>query len=168
MNVKAIVYTSKTGNTEAYAKLLSKKTALACYTSEEAERVLPEGSEIVYLGWLMASTVTGYKKASKRYRVQAVCGVCLGTCGSQIAEVRKMNGISETLPLFTLQGGFDMNKLHGMNKFMMKIMRRYLKGQIAKKETKTADDERIVSMLDHGGSAVCVENLVPVIECLEK
>ena len=164
MNVKAIVYTSGTGPTAEYAKLLGKKTKLPVYSLDDAENELPKGSEIIYLGWLMASTIKGYKKAAKLYLVKIVCGVGLATGGSQLPEVRKMNAIPDKLPLYTLQGGFDMNKLHGMNKLMMKIMRRVLKKQIFKKPERTPEDEKIVQMLDHGGSAVCAENLVPVIE----
>lgn len=166
MKLEAIVYTSGTGYTAEYARLLGEKTNLPVYSLEEAERELSQDTQIVYLGWLMASMIKGYKKASKLYRVRIACGVCLGTCGSQLAEVRKMNSLPEEFPLFTLQGGFDMNKLHGMNKFMMKIMRRYLKKQIAEKPDKTEDDERIVQMLDNGGSAVKEENLEPILNML--
>ena len=168
MKLEAIVYTSGTGYTAEYAKLLSEKTGLKVYSLKEAQDKLPSGSQIVYLGWLMASMIKGYKKASKLYCIRIVCGVGLGTCGSQMEEVRKMNAVLEELPLFTLQGGFDMNKLHGMNKFMMKIMRRVLKKQIAEKSDKTEDDKKIVQMLDCGGSAVKEENLEPILVLLKK
>ncbi|MBE6639043.1 MAG: hypothetical protein E7616_06280 [Ruminococcaceae bacterium] len=167
MQIKAIVYTSETGNTAKYAKKLGEKTKLKVYSLEQALTALPDGTEIVYLGWLMASMVKGYKTAAKKFRILLVCGVCLGTSGSQLEEVRKMNAIDEKVPLFTLQGGFDMQKLHGMNKFMMKIMRRILKNQIEKKPEKTPDDEKIVWMLDKGGSVVCEEYLEPVIKQIE-
>ena len=163
MNLKAIVYTSGTGTTAQYAKMLGKEMSLPIYNLEQALKELPGGSEIIYLGWLMASHIQGYKKAAQNFDVKTVCGVGLAIGGSNLAEVRKMNSIPASFPLFTLQGGFDMNKLHGMNKFLMKIMRKYLKKEIAKKDVKTADDERIVEMLDHGGSAVSPEKLAPVL-----
>ena len=43
-----------------------------CDTLEEAKNALPAGTEIVYLGWLMASFVSGYNKASKLISVRAV------------------------------------------------------------------------------------------------
>ena len=67
---------------------------------------------MIYLGWLMAGKVQGYAKAAKRYRVAAVCGVGMGASGSQLADVRKANSLGDALPLFTLQGGFDMDKLN--------------------------------------------------------
>lgn len=168
MNIKAIVYTSNTGYTAEYARLLGEKTGLPVYSLEEAKQNLTERTEIVYLGWLMASMVKGYGEASKLYNISLVCGVCLGTGGSQMPEVRKMNKLPKGLPLFTLQGGFDMNKLRGMNKFMMKIMKKILTKQINGKEEQTEDDRAILHMLNEGGSCVSEENLAPVIELIKE
>ena len=57
----AIVYTSNTGFTEKYAKLLGGKLFLPVYSLEEAKGKLAAGAEIIYLGWLMAGTVKGYR-----------------------------------------------------------------------------------------------------------
>lgn len=73
--MNAIVYTSNTGSAERYAKLLAHETALPAYSLAEAEGALAAGAEIIYLGWVMASTVKGYAAAARRYRVRAVCGV---------------------------------------------------------------------------------------------
>ena len=122
MNANSIVYTSNTGYTAEYARLLGEKTGLPVYSLDEAEQKLAAGNCVIYLGWLMAGKVQGYKKAAKRYKVQAVCGVGMGGNGSQLREVRKANAIPEKTPLFTLQGGFDINKLSGVYKLMMTIM----------------------------------------------
>lgn len=167
MKVSAIVYTSNTGYTEQYANILADKTGLPVYNVENVKKDLAEGSDVIYLGWLMAGFVTDYKVVLKHCNVKAVCGVCLGTSGSQIDTVRKNNSIPEEIPVFTLQGGFDMKKLKGMHKFTMKIVRKSLKKQIAAKEEQTEDDKLIVQMLDHGGSAVSEDALMPVIELLD-
>ena len=36
---------------------------------------VPSGSEIIYLGWIMAGGIKGYKEAAKLYKVCAVCGI---------------------------------------------------------------------------------------------
>ena len=51
-----IVYTSNTGYTEKYAKLLGEQLGLPAFSAEQADS-LPEGTEILYLGWLMAGVV---------------------------------------------------------------------------------------------------------------
>ena len=37
MNIEAIVYTSNTGNTEQYAKMLAARTGLTVYSAKDAE-----------------------------------------------------------------------------------------------------------------------------------
>lgn len=81
--MKAIVYTSNTGSAAQYAALLAKETALPVYALAEAVKKLPRGTEILYVGWLMAGTVKGYKKAAKRFAVQAVCAVGMFETGTQ-------------------------------------------------------------------------------------
>ena len=69
MNMKAIVYTSSTGHTTEYAKILGEKTGLPVYALNEALKQLSNGIEIIYLGWLFANGIKGYKKAAKKYNV---------------------------------------------------------------------------------------------------
>lgn len=168
MNTKAIVYTSNTGYTAEYARILGEKTKLPVYSLEEAEKNVPAKSEIIYLGWVMAFRIQGYEKAAKLYNIAVLCGVCLGTTGSLICEIRKAQKIDERLPLFTLQGGFDMNKLRGVNKFIMKIMKKVLTKQITAKEEQTDDDRTILRLLNEGGGCVSEENLASVLDLIKK
>ena len=163
MNANSIVYTSNTGYTAEYARLLGERTGLPVYSLAEAERKLAAGNRVIYLGWLMAGKVQGYKKAAKRYKVQAVCGVGMGGNGSQLQEVRKANAISEKTPLFTLQGGFDINKLSGVYKLMMTIMVKTAGKGLAEKQDRTPDEDVMLEMLTRGGSRVSAENLAEVL-----
>ena len=163
MNANSIVYTSNTGYTAEYARLLGERTGLPVYSLAEAERKLAAGNRVIYLGWLMAGKVQGYKKAAKRYKVQAVCGVGMGGNGSQLQEVRKANAISEKTPLFTLQGGFDINKLSGVYKLMMTIMVKTAGKGLAEKQDRTPEEDVMLDMLTRGGSRVSAENLADVL-----
>ena len=160
MAIKAIVYTSNTGYTAEYAKRLHDNTDLPVYRLDDANRKLKPGTEIIYLGWLMAGTVMGYKDAAKLYNIKAVCGVGLATSGSLDDAVRKTNNIPHETAVFTLQGGFDMKKLKGGYKVGMMIMSKILKKKLS---ADTEENRRIVNMLDNGGSCVSVENLKDVI-----
>ena len=166
--MNAIVYTSNTGFTAQYAGLLGGKLNLPAYSLDTAKRELAAGAEIIYLGWLMAGQVKGYKQAAKLYKIAAVCGVGMGAGGSQIKEVRKGNAIPENIPLFTLQGGFELNKLHGIYKFMMNTMKRTVGKKLAAKQDKTADEQDMLDLLLHGGSRVSEENLRSVLEWCKK
>ena len=164
MNANSIVYTSNTGYTAEYARLLGERTGLPVYSLAEAEQKLAAGNRVIYLGWLMAGKVQGYKKAAKRYKVQAVCGVGMGGNGSQLQELRKANAISEKTPLFTLQGGFDIQKLSGIYKLMMTIMVKTAGKSLAEKQDRTPEEDVMLEMLTKGGSRVSAENLADVLD----
>lgn len=168
MNLCAIVYTSNTGFTEKYARLLGNKTGLPVFPLSDASEKLPKGSEILYLGWLMAGKVQGYKKAAKSYQVCALCGVGMGDTGSQLSDVRKVNAIPEGLPVFVLQGGFDMSKLRGIYKMMMTIMAKTAGKGLADKPDRTPEEDTMLELLNHGGDYVSEENLGSVLEWFER
>ena len=108
--MKAIVYTTNTGNTERYAKMLGHQIGLPVYSLEDAKKYLEKGTGIIYLGWIMASSIKGYKEADKCFCIRMVCAVGMGATGTQLQEVRNKNQIPASTEVFTLQGGFDMEK----------------------------------------------------------
>ena len=157
-----IVYTSNTGYTEKYAKLLGEQLGLPVFSAGQADS-LPEGTEVLYLGWLMAGVVKGYKKAAQRFSVAAVCGVGMGPAGSQDSDVRKNNAIPQEVPVFTLQGGFDRTKLHGIYRFMMGVMIKVMGSSLRKKENRTPEEDAMLEMVTNGGDFVDVRQLDGVI-----
>ena len=160
----AIIYTTNTGSTEQYAKLLAQKTGLPAYSFAEAKKQIFAGAEVVYLGWIMAGSVKGYAAAAKYYRVRAVCGVGMGQTGTQTDSVRKKSAIPENIPLFTLQGNFDVKKLHGIYRPMMEIMIKTAGKSLAAKKDRTSEENDMLDMMLHDGERVNVENLSAVLD----
>ena len=163
MKPTVILYTSNTGFTAQYAAMLSEQTGLPCFALKAAGHIQP-GTPILYLGWLMAGNVQGYKEAAKKYRVCAVCGVGMGSTGSQIEDVRKTNALPADLPVFVLQGGFDMKRLHGVYKLMMTVMKNTVGKSLARKPERTADEDTMLDLLQNGGSRVSAENLTSLLD----
>ena len=162
MTISVIVYTSNTGFTKKYAELLGERTGLTVRPS--GSRDVPKGSEVIYLGWVAASVVKGFDVASKSYTVKAVCGVCMGPTGSQLEEVRKKTKIPADVPLFTLQGGFDPNKLHGFYKFIMKPVLKKMKAKLESIENRTPEEELALEMVVSGKDLVDERNLSEVLD----
>ena len=140
--------------------MLGEQIGLPVYSLEEANTQLSYGSPVIYLGWLHASHVKGYSKASKRFALCAVCGVGLCDTGTLTSEVRKATSIPEDIPLFTLQGGIDHSRLKGMDKLMISML---TKGLAAKKQ-RSAQDERMLELLSGDESFVSPENLSEVLQ----
>lgn len=165
--ITAIVYTSHAGHTKAYAGLLSKKTGLPVYEAKAAAKALPRQAEVIFLGWLMAGSLKGYKEAAKRFRVAAVCAVGMSAVEAQRGELIVRNRIPETVPVFCLQGGFEMDKVRGVYGFMMKCMRSSVGKSLAAKADRTPEEEESFDMLMHGRDCVCEENLEQVLDWYE-
>ncbi len=162
--MRAIVYTSNTGFTKEYAEMLGKLIDLPVYEINDAKKAIEKGSDIIYLGWLMAGTVRECKKACKRYNVKAVCAVGLGETGKLTAEAKRANKLPDGTEGFTLQGGYAPDKLKGLYKSMMGVAVNALIKQITSKDEQTESDERMLETLREGGSYVCEENLSHVVE----
>ncbi|MBQ8201931.1 MAG: hypothetical protein IJZ74_09215 [Clostridia bacterium] len=159
MDARAIVYVSNTGHTAAYASLLADRLALPSLTLDAACRELPPGTPVIYMGWLMAGTVKDYRKAAKRFAIRAVCGVGLGDTGSQDAAARKACGLPEDFPVFTLQGGMDLTKLHGPYRLAIRLL---TKGMAAK-QNRTSDEDKMLALLIKGGDYVSGEHLSSIL-----
>ena len=67
------------------------------------------------------------------------------------------------MPVFTLQGGFDITKLRGVYRFMMKIMIMTVGKGLAQKPDRTDDEEVALKMMRSGGDYVSAENLSAVL-----
>ncbi len=154
--MKAIVYTSGTGFTERYAKMLSEKSGLPCYDLKTAKKELPANEEIIFLGWVYANTVKGLKAAEKRWNVAAVGAVGMYPENDTNTQILKdTNGLA--CPLFYMQGGMQPDKIKGINKLLLSMVCRFL----------TKDDKPenadIIKMFKEGCDFVSEENISKAI-----
>jgi hypothetical protein len=162
--VNAIIYTTNTGSTAKYAKLLAHETDLPVFSLDEAKRKVPNETEIIYLGWVMAGKVKGYETAAKQYHVMAVCAVGMGKTEIPTGDARQKSNVPASMPLFNLQGNFNLKKLHGIYRLMMSIMIKTVGKQLAAKTDRTPDEEDMLDMMLHGVNRISVENLKAVLE----
>ena len=158
-----IVYTSNTGHTERYAKMLGDMTGLPVCELCEAERRLTHHERVIYMGWLFASSVKGYAKANKLFDIKAVVGVGLCPTGALLDEVREAIKLPNSTPLFTVQGGMDYEKLRGINKFMIDMLKRSL----AKKRDRSKQEEATLELLSSNADLVSPDNLESVVKWIE-
>ena len=141
--MNAIVYTTNAGNSERYAKMLSERTGLPAMPLSTAKKQLSGGEEIIYIGWVMANTVKGFKDAAKRYNVRAVCAVGMCPAGMMDAAIRQANGIPENMPLFTLEGNLRPNELHGFYKVLIGMMLHGIEGN----KKRSAEEEKMLDIM---------------------
>ena len=162
--MEAIIYTTNTGSAEQYAKMLAEQTGLSVFSMEEAKSEVEEGSEIIYLGWIMAAQVKGYKTAAKKYKIRAVCAVGMEKTGTRTEEIRKKTFVPAEVPLFTLQGNFNVKKLHGFYRLMMSMMIKMVTKQLVAKTDRTQRENEMLEIMLQGGENVQKENLAEVLD----
>ena len=162
--MEAIIYTTNTGSAEQYAKMLAEQTGLSVFSMEEAKSEVEEGSEIIYLGWIMAAQVKGYKTAAKKYKIRAVCAVGMEKTGTRTEEKRKKTFVPAEVPLFTLQGNFNVKKLHGFYRLMMSMMIKMVTKQLVAKTDRTQRENEMLEIMLQGGENVRKENLAEVLD----
>ena len=159
-----IVYSSNTGYTEQYAKLLGKALDMPSYQLGNVPEC-HKGAEVIYLGWLFAGSIVGYKKCAHKYRVRCVAGVGMSPPTPEMASgLRAAMKIPDSVAVFYLQGGFDITKLKGPMKLIMKVKCREIAGRLsaAKPELNEAE-QATYEMTQHGASCVGTENLAEII-----
>lgn len=139
--------------------MLGELVQLPVFSLSDAARKLENQTEIIYLGWVMASQVKGYAKAAKRFRVRAVGAVGMAATGSSDRAVREKNQVPDETPVFILQGNFQVKKLSGLYRLMMEIMVKSVGKTLSEKENRTADEDDMLDMMVHGGNRVTAQNL---------
>ncbi len=162
--IKAIVYTSKTGTTEWYAKTLGEELNLPVFTFKEGKISLSKSDEIIYLGCIRADNISLLSEARSIFTTSIVIGVGLTATGGRMEEVRKANSIDVSIPLFTLQGGFIPSRLHGIEKLILSLVVKSQRKNLKKKTNRTKDEEDMLSLLTNGGIRTTKDNLKAVIE----
>ena len=161
-----VVYTSNTGYTEQYAKLLAKKLDVPAYRLDSVPKCHLH-KEAVFLGWLFAGTIVGYKKAARLYSLRAVCGVGMSPPTAELADgLRVKMHVPSAVPVFYLQGGFDINKLHGPMKLIMKFKCKEIAGRHELRGELSEAEQATYQMTQTGGSAVSDAALAEVLAYL--
>ena len=132
MSKSVVVYKSKYGSTEKYARWIAEDAGADLRKAEEADRkLLLSYDTIVYCGGLYAGGILGFSRMkkllgewkSKRLLVVAVGATTEGDKALKVIE--DFNFTSEmkgNVPLFLLRGGLNYPKMKPIDRFLMYLM----------------------------------------------
>ena len=151
---RAIIYKSKTGHTERYARMLSKELNIPCYSYKDAK--VSENDEVIFLSYIYASKIMGLSKILKKYNVKVVIAVgALAYSKDYLNTLKDANNIK--LPFFYLRGGIDYSKLNFFFRKFLPVIGK----DIAK------DDKDLLNLFKNGGDFVNKDNLKEVLNYLK-
>jgi len=159
-----IVYVSNSGFTKKYAELLAVEISADCFSLAEAKTKLAQGKPVIFLGWLAAGIIQGYKKAKKLFDIKAVVGVGMGAVNQKVLDDLVRQNQLEGTKYFYLRGGFDFAKLKGLYKIMMKGAALAVIKPLEKKKDLTPEEAERLSDFKYGSNHVCKENLHEIVE----
>ena len=158
----AVVYNSCTGSCKKYAQLISEQLGVPAVEFGKA-RVAGDG-KVVYIGWLFAGKIKGLDKAFDMYNVGAVVQVGMGAVyENSEKDGREKNAISGDIPLFCLQGGFDLRKLPLPLRIIMKVKNKDIVSRLKAKPELNEQEKATLKMAETGvGEPAdwCVDDVV--------
>lgn len=131
--INAIVYNSKTGSCERYARELSRALHIPCYSLDKAP--VRSDAQVILVSWVMAGMVMGYKKAAKKLNVAAVVAVGMAPASEKsAAAIREKSQLPADVAVFSKQGAFHLNKLPAPMKLIMKLKVKDIQKQLDAKK----------------------------------
>ena len=139
--IAAIVYHSKTGSCERYAKELSRTLHLPAYADGKAPT--RADGQIIYVSWALAGKLVGLKKAMQRYDVAGAVLVGMSPVyPNSVENAKAANGLSPSFPLFVRQGAFHMSRLPAPMRFVMKLKCREIAARLERKKPNLSPAEQ--------------------------
>ena len=151
---RVIIYKSKTGHTERYAKMLSEELNIPCYSYKDA--IVSKNDEVIFLSYIYASKIMGLSKILKKYNVKVVIAVgALAYSKDYLNTLKDANNIK--LPFFYLRGGIDYSKLNFFFRKFLPVIGK----DIAK------DNKELLNLFKNGGDFVTKDNLNEVLNYLK-
>jgi len=155
MGKVAVVYRSKSGYTEKYAKWIAKAVNADLFKGEKTSiEDLMGYDTIVYGGGLYAVGINGLKLITNNYdklkdKKLIVFGLGASPVRPAIVEEVKNKNLTkeqqETIEFFLLRGGFDKRKLTPVDSVLMTLMRINLK----MKKHPTPDERGMLNAYTH-------------------
>ena len=151
---RVIIYKSKAGHTERYARMLSKELNIPCYSYKDAK--VSENDEIIFLSYIYASKIMGLSKILKKYNVKVIIAVgALAYSKDYLNTLKNNNNIK--LPLFYLRGGINYSKLNFFFRKFLPVIGKDL----------AKDDKELLNLFKNGGTFVTKDNLKEIINYLK-
>lgn len=167
MNKALILYRSKTGFTERYAKWLKEEIScdLLPYDKRDTADFGPYDA-VVFGGWFHAGTIAGFKwfkEQLPRLNGKTVAVFATGATPADSPEAREAiaRKPSGDLPFFYLQGGLNYEKMGTGDKLLMSMFRKMVKKE-------KGEDSEMYQMLCQSYDISSKEQLSPLVSLLRE
>lgn len=166
-----VLYRSKTGYTEKYARWLAQELGCEAKEFRDGEGNWAEYDTVIYGGGLYAGGINGFKSFRKRMQANPGKRYFLFAVGAtpgrpdEIEAIRSHNLTAQeanAIPFYYLRGGFDHEKLKGADRLMMALMRKAL----AAKKAPGPDDQALLEAFSQPVDFTDRAQLLPIVQAI--
>lgn len=166
-----VLYRSKTGYTEKYARWLAQELGCEAKEFRDSEGNWAEYDTVIYGGGLYAGGINGFKSFRKRMQANPGKRYFLFAVGAtpgrpdEIEAIRSHNLTAQeanAIPFYYLRGGFDHEKLKGADRLMMALMRKAL----AAKKAPGPDDQALLEAFSQPVDFTDRAQLLPIVQAI--
>lgn len=167
-----IVFNTYHGYVKRYVDILGNALGCDAVPADKVRFDMFVGyDKILYIGSLRDNTITGLKKFSEYfdgiYRRLIICGVGMSPYRADKPRNIKDSSVSVSyekfIPVFYVQGGFDLEELSRTEKFSIAWKLR----QVKTASILTDDDTFLMNAVNSPVDEVKIENIQPLIDYLE-
>ena len=168
-----VIYNSRTGFTERYAKWIAEAAGADCMALSEAKkRDLSTYEAIVFGGWVCAggiSKLSWFKGNLDRWAGRKLIVFCVGASPMENPEIetalKQIFGSPQLkkVNVFYCPGGFNYEKMSAPFKLMMKVFIKTLKA----KKGKTEADQEMIKMISGSYDISDKKYIEPILQCLK-
>lgn len=159
---KLVIFKSKTGFTETYARWIGK--ALDCdviQLNKVDNKIIKNYDVIIYGGWIMGNVIRGFNKI-KKYDIERLIVYGVGSLPNELADedsIIESNSLVD-IPFFYMSGGF---RVEGHNFFIRKMLEA-LKKSINKNTEKNPRDVYMSKNLGTNFNNMDDKNINPLVK----
>lgn len=142
-----VVYKSKYGSTEKYAKWIAEALSADIFGANEiTPNKLENYTTIIYCGGLYVGGILGFSLIKKNYsklQNKKIIVVAVGATlkNEEVKEELKNKNLTDEMKnkvhFFVLRGGLNYKKMNALDRFLMYLMYKSIK----KKDPETLDDD---------------------------
>ena len=161
-----IIYYSKTGFTERYARWLAQDLDCALFRYEERNKIDFRLSDVVIFGsWCHAGTIrkiNWFRKQLPFWKGKKVAAFAVGAMPAGFAEIPELlrRNFTGDVRAFYLPGGLNYEKMGSASRIMMKLF----SSMMAKKQGKTQAEEEMARAIAQSYDLSDRGNLRPLTE----
>ena len=173
----AVIYTSKYGTTEQYAKWIARDVGADLLKQDDCKvKDLEKYDCLIFGGPIHAGGILGIRFLQKHYKKLSDKKIFVFAVGLNVEEpdvqleCREINFVKgiKDLPCYFLRGGYDPARVTGMDKRLMGVVRKMIAGKAPSEMT--SSEKELLEAIEQGAdytSYSAIYDLVYAVQTLD-